>query len=142
MNTDIQWYILGDSACPEFIACIHALLDLQYLSQLHDVNTNILNDIARALGIFHEFKQIILNLGFRVGKKGNPIPHFEIPKLELLQSIVSSIMWSGALPQWSADVTEHLHIDIIKVPRDNTNNLNYYSQICCHLDHDEKHQLW
>ena len=66
--------------------------------------------------------------------------HFEIPKLELLQSIVSSIMWSGALPQWSADITECLHIDLIKIPQDNTNNLNYYSQICCHLDHDEKHQ--
>ena len=47
-------------------------------------------------------------------------------------------MWSGALSQWSADVTEHLHIDLIKKPQDNMNNLDYYSQICHHLDHDEK----
>ena len=140
-HRDIQRYILGliaDSVRPEFVVCIRALLDLRYLSQLHDINTDILDDIARALETFHEFKQIILDLGLHVGKKGNQIPHFEIPKLELLQSIVPSIMWSGALPQWSADVTERLHIDLIKKPRDNTNNIDYYSQICRHLDRDEK----
>ena len=140
-HREIQRYILGliaDSVRPEFIVCIRALLDLRYLTQLLDVNTDILNDITRALEIFHSFKQFILDLGLRVGKKGNRIPHFEIPKLEFLQSIVPSIMWSGALPQWSADVTERLHIDLIKAPRDNTNNLDYYSQICRHLDRDEK----
>ena len=68
--------------------------------------------------------------------------HFEIPKLELLQSIVPCIMWSGALPQWSADVTEHLHIDLIKAPWENTNNHDYYSQIRHHLDCDEKRQYF
>ena len=100
-HRDIQQYILGliaDSVHPEFIICIHALLNLKYLSQLHDVNTNILNNISRALKTFHDFKQVILDLGLRVGKKGNKISHFEIPKLELLQSIVPSIMWLGALP--------------------------------------------
>jgi len=122
-HRDIQRYILGliaDSVHPEFVVCIHALLDLRYLSQLHDINTDILDDIGKALKTFHEFKQIILDLGLHVGKKGNTIPHFEIPKLELLQSIIPSIMWSGALPQWSADVTERLHINLIKKPWDNT----------------------
>jgi hypothetical protein len=137
----MQRYILGliaDSVHPEFVVCVLALLNLRYLSQLHDVNTDILNDITRALKIFHTFKQIILDLGLRVGKKKNRMFHFEIPKLELLQPIIPSIMWSGALLQWSADITECLHIDFIKVPWDNTNNHNYYLQICRHLDHDEK----
>ena len=140
-HRDIQRYILGliaDSVRPEVVVSIRALLDLRYLSQLHNVDADILDDIARALDIFHTFKQFILDLGLRVGKKGNRIFHFEIPKLELLQSIVPSIMWSGALPQWSADATERLHIDFIKVPRGNTNNIDYYSQICRHLDRDEK----
>lgn len=47
-------------------------------------------------------------------------------------------MWSGALPQWSADATERSHIDLIKVPCENTNNRDYCSQICRHLDRDEK----
>jgi hypothetical protein len=140
-HRDIQRYILGliaESVSPEFIVCIRTLLDLRYLSQLHDVNADVLDDIAKALETFHTFKHVILDLGFRVGKKGNRLSHFEIPKLELLQSVVSSIMWSGTLPQWSADVMERLHINFIKTPRDNTNNLDYYSQICRHLDRDEK----
>ena len=120
-HRDIQRYILGliaDGVHPEFIICIHALLDLRYLSQLHNINMDVLEDITRALSVFHSFKHIILDLGLHVGKKGNRMTHFEIPKLELLQSIVSSIMWSGTLPQWSTDVTERLHINFIKVPRD------------------------
>jgi hypothetical protein len=140
-HRDIQRHILGliaDCVHPEFVVCIRALLDLRYLSQLHNLDTDILNDVMKALQIFHDFKHTILNLGLRVGKSGNPMTHFEIPKLELLQSIVPCIMWSGALPQWSADVTERLHIDFIKAPRENTNNRDYYSQICRHLDRDEK----
>ena len=56
---NIQQYILGliaDGAHPEFIVCIRALLNLKYLSQLHNVNINILNDISRALKTFHDFK--------------------------------------------------------------------------------------
>lgn len=140
-HRDIQRYILGliaDSVHPEFVICIRALLDLRYLSQLHDLKTSILDDIAKALATFHTFKQIILDLGLRVGKSGNEMSHFEIPKLELLQSIIPSIMWSGTLPQWSADATERSHIDFIKTPREKTNNRDYYSQICRHLDRDEK----
>ena len=33
-----------------------------------------------------------------------------IPKLELLQSIIPSICLSGAVIQWSADITEHAHV--------------------------------
>jgi len=140
-HCDIQRYILGliaDAVRQEFVICIRTLLDLRYLSQLHEVNTDILNDIAKALNTFYTFKQFILDLCLRVGKKGNPMSHFQIPKLEFLQSIVSCIVWSGTLPQWSADVTERLHIDFIKAPRENTNNHDYYSQICRHLDRDKK----
>ena len=36
--------------------------------------------------------------------------------------------------QWSANVTEHAHIEEIKVPARAGNNQNYYSQIARHLD--------
>ena len=45
-------------------------------------------------GIYDAF---IIDLGLRVGK-GGPMDHFQIPKLELLQSIASCIQWSGTLP--------------------------------------------
>ena len=36
--------------------------------------------------------------------------------------------------QWSADITEHAHIEEIKLPVHTGNNQNYYSQIMHHLD--------
>jgi len=61
-----------------------------------------------------------------------------IPKLELLQSVIPSIRDSGAVMQWSADITEHAHIQEIKVPACAGNNQNYYSQIARYLDRSEK----
>ena len=40
--------------------------------------------------------------------------------------------------QWSADVTEHAHVEEIKVPARSGNNQNYYSQIAQHLDQLDK----
>ena len=137
---DIQRYILAlipDSVDARFILCIRALLDLRYLSQLHRATEHDLHAISNALQLFHKYKQVILDLRFRVGK-GGPMNHFEIPKLELLQSITSCIQWSGALPQWSADITERLHITYVKTPRENTNGRDYPPQICRNLDRQEK----
>jgi hypothetical protein len=78
----------------------------------------------------------------RVGKGNNPLDHFFIPKLEFLHSVTTSIRWSGAPIQWSADATERAHIDVIKVPSENTNNGQYGPQICRYLDRDEKGRLF
>jgi len=139
-HRDIQRYILGlipENVDPRFILCVRALLDLRYLSQLYQVTEHDLHAIFAALQLFHAHKEVILELRLRVGK-GGPIRHFEIPKLEFLQSIVSCIQWSGSLPQWSADVTEHLHVVYIKTPRENTNGHDYPPQICRNLDRQEK----
>ena len=40
--------------------------------------------------------------------------------------------------QWSADATEHVHVQEIKVPAHSVNNQNYYDQIACHLDRSDK----
>ena len=40
--------------------------------------------------------------------------------------------------QWSADATEHAHVQEIKVPTRLSNNQNYYDQIPRCLDHSDK----
>lgn len=40
--------------------------------------------------------------------------------------------------QWSADTTEHAHIEVVKQPTSMTNNQGYDSQICYYLNHREK----
>ncbi|KAI6018857.1 hypothetical protein EDC04DRAFT_2902053 [Pisolithus marmoratus] len=60
----------------------------------------------------------------------------------MMLSIVPSIRSMGTLGQWSADITEHAHINIIKDPAQSGNNQNFDAQICWYLDHQEKCQLF
>jgi len=93
--------------------------------------------ICNALSLFHQHKQAILDAGARRGKK-KEIQHWQIPKLELLQSVVPTICHNGAPCQWSADFTEHAHIDVVKEPVRSGNNRAHESQICRYLDRLEK----
>ena len=95
--------------------------------------------IDAALKEFHDHKDSIIAAGARRGKD-HVIDHWYIPKLEFLQSVVPSIRANGIALQWSADGTERAHIEVIKNPSDFTNNRNYESQICRHLDRVEKCQ--
>ncbi|OAX30677.1 hypothetical protein K503DRAFT_661512, partial [Rhizopogon vinicolor AM-OR11-026] len=53
-----------------------------------------------------------------------------IPKLKLLQGIVPSICLHWSLMQWSADPTEHMHIDYVKIPGHARNGHDYNEQVC------------
>ena len=64
--------------------------------------------------------------------------HFQIPKLELMQSVISSIIASGVVIQWTADTMEHTHITKIKTPGRAGNNHSYSPQICRYLNRMEK----
>ncbi|KIM63452.1 hypothetical protein SCLCIDRAFT_117074 [Scleroderma citrinum Foug A] len=55
-----------------------------------------------------------------------------------MQSIAPSIEQVGSLLQWSADTTEHAHIEVVKDPASSTNNHNNESQICRCLDRLKK----
>ncbi|KAF7333223.1 hypothetical protein MSAN_02429600 [Mycena sanguinolenta] len=75
--------------------------------------------------------------GFGKEKKG-PINNWWIPKLEFLQSVIPAIRNSGVPLQWSADITERAHIDLVKDPASNSNNQEHEEQITRHLDRRDK----
>ena len=129
----VQRYIIAamaGSVSREFLKAIRALLDFRYLAQAPLFTTQSIERVASALQEFHDHKDSILKQGVR--------DNWKIPKLELLQSVVPSIRQSGAVIQWPADITEHAHVDEIKVPARASNNQNYYSQISRHLDRLDK----
>ena len=137
---DIQRYIIvviADAVPPLFLITIQALVDFQYLAQSPRINENVCERIADALWTFHQHKQAILDAGARRGKK-KPLDHFQIPKLELLQSVVTTIKLSGPPCQWSANFTEHAHIEVVKNPARSGSNHDHESQICRYLDRLEK----
>ncbi|KAF8838469.1 hypothetical protein BDN67DRAFT_907281, partial [Paxillus ammoniavirescens] len=124
----VQCYIIGaaaGSAPCKFLTAVRALIDFHYLTQVPLFTTQLLERIKRALQEFHNNKDTIMHHDTRT--------NWEIPKLELPQSVVPSIIQSGAVMQWTADVMEHAHVQEIKVPARSGNNQNYYSQIARHL---------
>ena len=113
-------------------------MEFRYFVQAPVIDDKDCARIIEALKEFHNHKHYILAANARVGTKGTPINHFNIPKLELLQSVAPQIKLNGIPLQWSADVTENMHIHLVKTPADQMNNQNYNSQICRILDREDK----
>jgi hypothetical protein len=113
-------------------------MQFRYLVQSPCIDKEDLGHISGALTEFHTNKDAILAAGVRQGKGNRHINNFYIPKLELMQSIIPSIHNSGIIGQWSANITEHTHIMEIKDPARSSNNNNYDTQLCQHLNHAEK----
>ncbi|PPQ98093.1 hypothetical protein CVT26_003263 [Gymnopilus dilepis] len=137
---DIQRYIvavISQAVSPEFLVAIRSLINFRYLAQSKVVDEGTCRRIENALRQFHDNKQAILDAGARRGKSG-PINHWQIPKLEFFQSVVPNIRLNGVAIQWSADTTEHAHIEVVKEPARASNNQNYESQICRDLDRSGK----
>lgn len=59
-----------------------------------------------------------------------------------MQSVAPSIEDIDSLLQWSADTTEHAHIEVIKNPANASNNKDYDTQICRFLDRHKKCRLF
>ena len=106
---------------------VHTLVEFHYLAQSPIYSEQSLSKLTDTLKLFHDNKDAIVQAGGRNDS-------WEIPKLELLQSVVPSIWRSGSVMQWSADTTEHAHVQEIKVPARLSNNQNYYNQIAHYLD--------
>jgi hypothetical protein len=142
---NVQQYIIpiiADAVPKDFLLCIRALSNFQYLTQSHSINSHMLIEISNTLTLFHQNKQAILDTKARVGNGNKPLDHFFIPKLKLLHNVTTSICWSGPPIQWSVDPTECTHINTIKVPSENTNNGQYGPHIYQYLDRDEKRWLF
>ena len=113
-------------------------MDFRYRIQAYRITDRDIDIINAALHEFHSHKHSILDAGLCRGKVNKPINNWHIPKLELMQSVVPSISRAGVPIQWSADLTEHAHIQQIKDPARGSNNNNYNPQICRQLDSLEK----
>ncbi|KAI6009068.1 hypothetical protein BKA83DRAFT_4505299 [Pisolithus microcarpus] len=139
---DVQRYlvvVIAGSAHANVVAAVCALMEFRYLAQAPAITEEGCEKIAAALAEFHHYKHAIIDRGLRRGdQSGLVLEHWEIPKLELLQSVVPSIPQVGSVLQWSADTTEHAHIEVVKDPASRTNNKDCSSQICRHLDRVEK----
>lgn len=93
--------------------------------------------LESALEEFHHYKNAIILAGGRRGKHG-PIPHFNIPKLEMMQGVADSIRHMGAPYQYTSDTTERCHITCAHTPYAVTNKQDFHPQCCRYMDRQEK----
>ncbi|KAH9025355.1 hypothetical protein EDB83DRAFT_2174822, partial [Lactarius deliciosus] len=138
---DIQRYIVAiivDAVPNDFLIAICLLMDFWYLAQAPEISEQDCVNIDHALQGFHNHKSSIVSAGIWIGKRKKVLKEWYIPKLELMQSVSSSIHENGAVIQWTADTTEWCHITKIKVPSHSSNKQEYESHICCYLNHKEK----
>ncbi|KAH8987702.1 hypothetical protein EDB86DRAFT_2808727, partial [Lactarius hatsudake] len=133
---DIQHSIIAVIAStipPRFLRAICALIDFIYQVQSSFLTESAISSFIDSLKEFHDEKVAITAAGARIGTKG-PITHFNIPKLELWQHFACSMKMMGAPIQWTADVTERLHITKVKHPFRAMNHHNFEEQCARILD--------
>ncbi|KAG1802059.1 uncharacterized protein HD556DRAFT_1493884 [Suillus plorans] len=106
---------------PGFTRAVRALIDFIYKAQAPTFTDSSINSMSDSLREFHTYKHFILEAQARTGTSG-PIAHFRIPKLELFNSFARSIRKSGAIIQYSADVSERLLITHCKTPFQRTSH--------------------
>jgi len=140
-HRNIQRYIIAviaGAAPRDFVVAIRSLMDFRYLAQAPVIDDIVCDRIGAALAEFHNHKSAIMKAAVRVGKGNRPILNWYIPKLELMQSVVPNIKANGAAIHWTADHTEHAHIEVVKDPGKSGNNQKYEEQICRDLDRSDK----
>ena len=140
LHREVQRYIVGVVAGgipQEALAAVRALADFRYRSQAPRLTDADIAKIIASLQEFHDHKPALMEAGAR-----GSLDHWKIPKLEMMLCIAPSIPAMGTLGQWSADVTEHAHIDVVKDPARSSNNQNFDAQICRYLDRQEKCRLF
>ncbi|KAG6370390.1 hypothetical protein JVT61DRAFT_12111 [Boletus reticuloceps] len=114
---EVQRYIvivIASTADPGVVIAIHAPA----------ITSVTCDQIQATLQAFHDHKAAIIEGGLHWGQQ------------------MSSIEQVGSLLQWSADTTEHAHIEVIKDPASMMNNQNYDAQICRCLNQYQKCQLF
>jgi hypothetical protein len=95
---DVQRYlvvVIAGGVPPNVVTAIRALMEFRYLAQALAITSRTQDRIRATLNEFHEHKQAILDGSFRRGKR--VMDHFRIPKLELMQSVVPSVLRVGCL---------------------------------------------
>ncbi|KAG1722754.1 hypothetical protein EDB19DRAFT_1898159 [Suillus lakei] len=109
---------------------IHGLLDFLYLAQYPCHSSETLSLLDEALALFHDNKQIFVDLGIR--------NHLNFPKLHATHHYISMIRLYGTTDNYNMEYTKCLHIDLAKDAYHMTNHKDEFAQMTQWLEHKEK----
>jgi hypothetical protein len=133
---------------PKLMRVLRSVMDMIYLAQYQVHVPSTLARIDAAIAMFHANKKEILRLknilvsppppNGKAPKSGFPIS-FRIPKLEMMHNLVACIKQFSSLMQFMTDITEYLHILLVKTAWEQGNKKgSVRDQMCRYLDRMEK----
>jgi hypothetical protein len=112
------------------IKAVAALFDFNYTAQYQSHNTESLNELSAALLNWHTHKAAFIKAGTRT--------HIRIPKFHMLEHYVSSIKEFGTTDNYSTELFERLHIDLVKNAWAASNRRDAFPQMAKWLDRRER----
>ncbi|KAG1832887.1 hypothetical protein DFJ58DRAFT_719474 [Suillus subalutaceus] len=125
---DIQ--LPGNLDPARLLRAVRGLLDFLYLAQYPCHSSNTLSLLDEALALFHDNKQIFVDLGIR--------NNFNLPKLHATRHYASMIRLYGTTDNYNTEYTERLHIDFTKDAYRATNHKDEFAQMTRWLERKEK----
>ncbi|KAG1786944.1 uncharacterized protein HD556DRAFT_1449283 [Suillus plorans] len=120
----------GNLDSARLLRAVCGLLDFLYLAQYPCHSSETLSLLDEALSLFHNNKQIFVDLGIR--------NNFNLPKLHATQHYTSMIRLYGTTDNYNTEYTEHLHIDLTKDAYRATNHKDEFAQMTQWLERKEK----
>ncbi|KAG2364923.1 hypothetical protein BDR07DRAFT_1449989 [Suillus spraguei] len=117
------------------LRAVRGLLDFLYLAQYPCHSTETLHSetlalLDEALNIFHDNKEIFVDLGIRNS--------FNLPKLHFALHYSHMIRMYGTTDSYNTEYTERLYIDLAKDAYCSTNHKNEFAQMTTWLERREK----
>ncbi|KAJ6454809.1 hypothetical protein C8R45DRAFT_1188877 [Mycena sanguinolenta] len=123
--------LMAGHATPAVIKTVTAAIDFIQLSSLECHTTRSLSSLDTALDVFHENKDIFLELGAR--SQG----HFNIPKIDSMEHYAPGIRLFGSAAGFNTEAPERLHIDYAKDAYRASNKKDYIAQMTLWLQRQE-----
>lgn len=120
----------GNMSSTRLLRAVRGLLDFLYLAQYPCHSSETLPLLDEALTLFHDNKQIFVDLGIR--------NHFNLPKLHATRHYISMIRFFGTTDNYNTEYTERLHINLAKDAYRATNHKDEFIQMTQWLERKEK----
>jgi hypothetical protein len=124
--------VISGAADSSLIRAARGVLDFIYYAHFEQHSIASLNELEKALHMFHDNKHIFVDEGIRVD--------FNIPKLHAILHYVLSIRSRGTADGFNSEASERLHIDYAKVAYKKTSKKDYVKQMTKWLGRQEKIQ--
>jgi hypothetical protein len=121
--------ILGGAVQPAALRTAVAVIDFIYYAQLRVHTSKSLEIWEKALKMFHDNKQIFIDIGIR--------EHFNIPKIHQMVHYIESIKLHGTADGYNTESPERLHIDYAKEAYRASNKKDYVRQMTVWLGRQE-----